>query len=47
MKDRKALLQIMLDSIDIIELYVDSADLFDFLEDRKTIDACITQLSHL
>ena len=47
MKNKTVLLEIMIDAINDIEEYSLNLWCWDFLEDKKTIDACITQLWHL
>jgi uncharacterized protein with HEPN domain len=47
MKNKKKLIEIMLEAINDIEDYSLYLWYLDFLEDKKTIDACITQLAHL
>ncbi len=47
MKDLNTSLKILLDSINDILDYTDWYDLEDFIEDKKTFDACLMQFQHL
>ena len=47
MKNKTVLIEIMLEAISNIEQYCLNLWYLDFLQDKKTIDACITQLWHL
>lgn len=47
MKIKDSQLRVILDSVDRLLYYIDWYSFNDFVDDKKTLDACLMQLQHL